>query len=109
MARTIKIEKSSGNVFADIGLPLSSEYNAKAQIAYRIYALIRENNLSQRAAAKILKIDQPKISALMNGILDGFSSDRLFRFLNALGQDVEIVIKPKLNSKRPALIKVIAG
>lgn len=109
MGRAVKVEKSSGNVFADIGLPNAEEHYAKAQIAYRIYAIIKERKLTQRKAAKILGIDQPKISALMNGHLDGFSSDRLFRFLNALDQDIEIVIKPRRSRKKPAQIRVLAA
>jgi len=67
---------------------------AKAQLAQRICEIIAERKLTQTKAASLLGIDQPKISALMRGKLDGFSADRLFRFLNALGRDVEIVIRP---------------
>jgi predicted XRE-type DNA-binding protein len=109
MARAIKVEQSSGNVYADLGITNPQEYYAKAQIAYRICAIIKQRKLTQRKAAKILKIDQPKISALMNGILDGFSSDRLFRFLNSLDQDIEIVIKPRTRLDKPAEIRVLAA
>jgi predicted XRE-type DNA-binding protein len=109
MSKAIKVEQSSGNVYADLGIPNPEEYYAKAQIAYCIHAIINKRRLTQRQAAKILKIDQPKVSALINGILDGFSSDRLFRFLNALGQDIEIVIKPKTSLKKPAVIRVLAA
>ena len=61
---------------------------------HRIFAIIAERKLAQLKASKLFGIDQPKISALMRGKLDGFSTDRLFRFLNALGSDVEIVIRP---------------
>ncbi len=109
MAKAIKIEKSSGNVYADIGISNPDEYHAKAQIAYRIYTIITERKLTQAKAAKLLKIDQPKISALMNGNLDGFSSDRLFRFLNALDHDIDILIKPKTSIRKPAKIRVLAA
>jgi predicted XRE-type DNA-binding protein len=88
------VEESSGNVFADLGLKNPDELLAKAQLVQRICDMIAERKLTQVRAARLLGIDQPKVSALMRGKLDGFSTDRLFRFLNALGSDVEIVIRP---------------
>jgi predicted XRE-type DNA-binding protein len=88
------IDPSSGNVFADLGLDDPEERLAKAELAHRICEIIAERKLSQTRAAAVLGVDQPKVSALMRGKLDGFSLDRLFRFLNALGRDVEIVIRP---------------
>jgi predicted XRE-type DNA-binding protein len=88
------IEPSSGNVFADLDLDDPGERLAKAELARRICDIIAERKLSQTRAAAVLGIDQPKVSALTRGKLDGFSIDRLFRFLNALGRDVEIVIRP---------------
>ena len=64
-------------------------------MARRISDIICQKNLTQIEAAEILSIDQPKVSALTRGKLSGFSTTRLFRFLNALGSDVEIVVKPK--------------
>jgi predicted XRE-type DNA-binding protein len=90
----VSIEESSGNVFADIGLKNPEELLAKAQLVQRIADIIAERKLTQARAAKLLGIDQPKVSALLRGKLEGFSTDRLFRFLNALGCDVEIVIRP---------------
>jgi predicted XRE-type DNA-binding protein len=90
----VVIEESSGNVFTDLGLKNPEELLAKAELVHRVCAIIAERKLTQLRAAKLLGIDQPKISALMRGKLDGFSTDRLFRFLNALGSDVEIVIRP---------------
>ena len=92
-AAPVTIEESSGNVFADLGLKDPEELLAKAELVHRICDIIAERKLTQLRAAKLLGIDQPKISALMHGKLDGFSTDRLFRFLNALGSDVEIVIR----------------
>ena len=89
----VTIEQSSGNVFADLAFKNPEEMLAKAQLAQHICDVIAERKLSQTKAASLLGIDQPKISALMRGKLDGFSTDRLFRFLNALGRDVEIVIR----------------
>jgi predicted XRE-type DNA-binding protein len=91
----IPVERSSGNVFEDIGLAQSAELLAKSEIAARIAAIIQKRGLTQAKAAEVLGIDQPSISDLVRGRLRGFSSDRLFRFLNALGQDVRIVIVPR--------------
>jgi predicted XRE-type DNA-binding protein len=90
----IGVEESSGNVFADLALKNPDDLLAKAELVRRICDIIAERKLSQTKAAAVLGIDQPKVSALLRGKLDGFSLDRLFRFLNALGRDVEIVIRP---------------
>jgi predicted XRE-type DNA-binding protein len=100
------IERSSGNVFADLNVPEPSLYLAKAMLAHEICIAIRERNLTQAKAAEILKINQPKVSALIRGNLDGFSSDRLFRFLNLLGKDIEIVIRPHTDQTQAAGIRV---
>ncbi len=102
MIEKIQGEESSGNVFADIGLPLPEERLAKADLAFRISELIRARGLTQPAAAKLLGIDQPKISRLMRGQLTGFSTERLMQFLTLLGQDVEIVVKPAFTKKQMA-------
>ncbi len=103
-----KVRHGSGNVFADLKLPDAEELNAKAQVAYRICQILEERKLTQKQAALVLGIDQPKISALLRGRLDGFSSERLFRFLNALDWDIEIVIKPVHSPKHPGSIRVLA-
>ncbi len=72
------IQRGSDNVFADLGLPNSDEVLAKAELAHKISEIISNRDLSQAEAAKILGIDQPKISALMKGKLSGFSLERLF-------------------------------
>ena len=102
------VRQGSGNVFADLDLPDAEELNAKAQIAYRICRILEERKLTQKEAAALLGIDQPKISSLRRGRLEGFSTDRLFRFLTALDRSIEIVIKPKENPKTPATIRVFA-
>jgi predicted XRE-type DNA-binding protein len=96
--KPVSIERSSGNVFADLGLKNPEELLAKAELVQRIADIIAERKLTQVRAAKLLGIDQPKVSALLQGKLRGFSTDRLFRFLNALGRDVEIVIRPAKRS-----------
>jgi predicted XRE-type DNA-binding protein len=92
MTEEIKVHSSSGNVFADLGLPNPDELLIKAELAHQISELISARQLTQTEAAEILGVDQPKISALMRGKLSGFSTERLFRFLNALGSNVEIRI-----------------
>lgn len=87
--------KSSGNVFADLGLRDGEERLAKAELARKIEQVIKRKKLTQENAAKILNVSQPKISALLNGKLAGFSMDRLLKFLMALDQDIEIRIKSK--------------
>jgi predicted XRE-type DNA-binding protein len=106
MSANDEVRKGSRNVFADLNLPDAASLNAKAQIAYRICQILEERKLTQAQAAEVLGIDQPKISALLRGRLDGFSSDRLFRFLNALDQDIEIVIKR--TEGHPGSIRILA-
>ena len=92
-----EVEPSSGNVFADLGFQNPKEELAKADLTICIAQLLTERKLSQKQAASLLGIDQPKVSALLSGKLKGFSTERLLRFINRLGQDVEIVIRPTGN------------
>jgi predicted XRE-type DNA-binding protein len=102
-----KFEKSSGNVFRDLNFPDADELLAKAELARQIGKLIKRLGLTQAEAALLLKIDQPKVSALLSGRLTAFSTERLMRFLKALGQDVRIVVRPRPRT-RAAVIKVAA-
>ena len=104
--RSKAAEKSSGNVFADLGLPNPEDRLAKAELVRRISVIISERRLTQLEAAAVLGIDQPKVSALVRGRLGGFSLERLLRFLNVLGRDVEIVVKPKPKGRRHATLSV---
>lgn len=88
MKKKIKYERSSGNVFADLGRPNPEERLAKAEVARKITDAIKKKRLTQQAAAEILDIGQSKVSALLSGNLRSFSLERLFRFLNALGTSV---------------------
>jgi len=108
MTEGIVVEESSGNVFADLGLPNPEERLAKAHLAFRIGAAIRGRRLTQARAARILKIDQPKVSRLLRGQLSGFSTERLMQFLTLLGRDIEIVVKPAGGSRRRGQLRVIA-
>jgi len=97
----------SGNVFADLALTNAEERLAKAELAHQICSLIGSAKLTQAEAARRMGIDQPKVSALLRGRLKDFSTDRLFRFLNALGRDVFITTRPAQSRYRPQ-IRVIA-
>ena len=105
-AKTSSIIRSSGNVFADLGVPQPDEKDARVRLAFAINQIIRSRQLSQMAAARLLDVSQPKISALRNYQLEGFSIERLMRFLNSLGHDVDIVIRKKPRSRRAARIGV---
>lgn len=89
-----KITGSSGNVFADLGLPDAEECLLKAELARQISGIMKRKNLKQKDAADLLGIDQPKISALSCGKLTGFSIERLLRFFVILNHDIFITIKP---------------
>jgi predicted XRE-type DNA-binding protein len=103
-ARALKREPSTGNVFADLGVAEPSEHLIKAGLVVRIDRIIRERKLTQAAAAELMGIDQPKVSAMLAGQFRGYSVERLMRFLVALGHDVEIVVKPK--KRRAAELRV---
>ena len=102
-----RIERGSGNVFEDLGLPDADALLAKSELVSRICDIIVKRGLTQAQAAELLGVNQPKVSALMGGNLDGFSSDRLFRFLNSLGSDIEIAIKPRARSSKRPSIRVV--
>ena len=97
---------SSGNVFADLGLPKPDDLLAKAELAVKIIAVIQRRRLTQNQAAVLLGIDQPKVSALKQGRLSGFSIERLMRFLLMLGHDIEIAVKEKARSRSVARLRV---
>lgn len=90
-----KIVAGSDNVFADLGFPDAVERQTKTRLALAISEIIRARRLRQVEAARILGIPQPKVSALVNYRLDGFSVERLMQFLTSLDQDVEIMIRPR--------------
>jgi predicted XRE-type DNA-binding protein len=102
----ISVTPGSGNVFADIGLPEPEAELTKAQLASHIRQLIKRQRLTQAAAAALMGIDQPKVSALIHGRLANFSSERLMRLLTALGQDVDITIRDKPRNRAHGRIRV---
>jgi predicted XRE-type DNA-binding protein len=102
-----QITIGSDNIFADLGLENAEEMLIKAKLARQIYICITERQLSQIEAAKILGIDQPKVSNLINGKLAAFSIERLFRFLNAFDRDIEITIKTKSSEHDSAKVIIL--
>ena len=92
--KPIRFEKSGGNVFADLGLPHPDQELLKARLTLQIYRLIKERGLTQMEAGEILGIQQPRVSALMRNRAGTFSVERLMDFLTALGQDVQIIVRP---------------
>jgi len=89
-----KVTKSSGNVYADLGLKNPDEHALKAELVRQIAAVMKGQELTQTAAARRLGIEQPDVSKLLRGHFRQFSVERLMRFLVALGHDVEIVVSP---------------
>lgn len=100
---------STGNVFADLGVDAPEEALAKAELTAKIAQIVQAKGLTQAAAANILGIDQPKVSALLRGKLSGFSTERLIKFLNALGQDVEIVLRERPRAKGRGHLQVLVS
>jgi predicted XRE-type DNA-binding protein len=100
-----KVTRSSGNVFADMGLPDAIELDTKARLGAAINLIVERKRLTQVEVATALGVNQPKVSALLHFKLEGFSVERLMNFLVALGQDVEIVVKekPRFRSARIAV------
>jgi predicted XRE-type DNA-binding protein len=88
------VSKGSGNVFADLGLPNPKQELMKARLTLQIYRIVTDRDLTQREIGEIIGIPQPHVSALLRNRPGNFSVGRLLDFLTALGQDVEIKVKP---------------
>ena len=99
---------SSGNVFADMGLPDAEELDTKVRLGAALCQIVRRRGLTQAEVSSMLGINQPKVSALLNYKFEGFSIERLMRFLVSLGHDVEISVKARPRS-RSARIAVKAA
>ena len=91
----VKVEPSSGNIFADLGFPDAEEHLLKAELMVRIEQLIEKKGWTQAQAAERMKLDQPRVSRLLRGHFRGFSVDRLLTILNRLGHSVEVRISAK--------------
>ena len=103
------ITRGTGNVFADLSYADAEERQTKLRLAHSINCVILCRRLTQATAAERLRVNQPKVSALANFKLDGFSVERLMTFLTALDQDVEIVIRNKPRSRPAGRISVVAA
>jgi predicted XRE-type DNA-binding protein len=108
-AKARDISRGSSNVFADLGFPDAEARQTRLRLAYALNTILDEQRLMQTAAVAPLGLNQPKLSALRNYKLEGFSVERLMTLLNALDQDVEIVIRAKPRSRAAARISVVAG
>ncbi len=100
MAKLPAFEKSSGNIFADLGLPNSDELMLKAQIVTEIARLLKIKKLTQAEAAALSGVAQPDLSNLLRGKFRGFSIERLMLMLTSFGRDVEVVVRPTARSKK---------
>lgn len=99
-------EIGSDNVFADLGFENAEEELLKSDLTAEISSLIKKKKLTQNQAAKILGVDQPRVSSLLRGRFDLFSIEMLMRFLTDLGQDIQIVVKPKPRHRKQAHLSV---
>lgn len=106
-AKGPKVQVSSGNVFADLGLKDSEERLLKADLATRIAQIIERKGWTQAQTAQRTALDQPKVSKLLRGQLSGFSADRLFAILNRLGHSVEVRISAKEKPPEKAHTRVM--
>src|ERR1700719_3555012 len=100
-------EKSSGNVFTDLGLPNSKQELLKAKLTVQIYKLLKERGLTQSKAAELLGTTQAQVSALMRCRPVSVSVGRLMEFLTILGQDVEVTLKPSRSSNTGQMSVVV--
>jgi predicted XRE-type DNA-binding protein len=107
--RDITVERSSGNVFQDLELPEAEERLAKAMLSREFSRIVEEHGLTQTEAAEVLGAAQPDVSNIMRGRLSGYTLERLARYLNALGQDVEIRVRPKPDGEKRGRLRVSVG
>ena len=105
----MKITKSSGNVYADIGAAQPEAMLAKAQLAQRVGSIIAARKLTQRAAAEIIGVPQPKLSNILRGQFRGVSEAKLMDCLLRLGNDVQIVVKPARRKASVGSLSVAFG
>ena len=105
----MRITRGTKNVFEDLGYPDATERHAKLRLAYALNQVLEQQDLTQTAAAQLLGLTQPKVSALRHYKLAGFSVERLMTLLTVLDRDVEIVIRKKPRSRGAARISVIAA
>ena len=103
----VKIEESSGNVYADLGFPDAEEMLVKAQLAVNIGRIIKRRKLAQKEAAAMMGLSQGRVSDMLRGRFRGISEAKMLDCLTALGNDVEIRVKPIRRRKTPGKINVV--
>jgi predicted XRE-type DNA-binding protein len=105
----ISFEKSSGNVFPDIGFTPgeAAELTAKSSMISAIKDTIEQRKLTQQQAAQLCGTDQPTLSKVFRGRMESVTIDRLASWLNALGRDVEIIVRPSPRTRRQGRLRVI--
>lgn len=108
-ADPVAITRGTTNVFEDLGYPDAAERQAKLRLAYALNQVLAQQGLTQTAAARLLGLTQPKVSALRHYKLAGFSVERLMTLLTVLDRDVDIVIRKKPRSRSTARISVVAA
>ena len=104
---SIKIEKSSGNVYADIGTRDPEAMLMKAQLVIKIDEIVKRKGLTQMEAGQLLGLPQPKVSALLRGNFRGISERRLMDCLTRLGSDVQVVVKPATRNRQSGKLSVV--
>jgi predicted XRE-type DNA-binding protein len=107
MSQKRRHETGSGNVFKDIGVPNAEEHLVKAQLVFKIHTILKKRGLRQVQAADLFGVRQPDVSKMLRGDFRQFSVERLLRFLVALDQDVEIVVKPHRSRNDAAAMQVV--
>lgn len=103
----IDIEKSTGNVYADLGLPDAEEMQVKAQLAAKISEIIKRRKWTQQVASEVLGMTQSKLSLMLRGQFRGISEAKMLDCLTLLGRDIHIVIGPARRKKTPGRVDVV--
>lgn len=103
----IKIEESTGNVYADLGRTDANEMQVKAQLATKIGSIIKARHLTQVEAAELLGLSQPKVSDMLRGKFRGISEARMMDCLSRLGRDVQIVVKQAPRTRKAGRVEVV--
>ena len=106
MRRKKGYETQARNVFKDIGIPNAEEHLVKAQLVFKIDAIMKKRRLKQVETAELFGVRQPDVSKMLRGEFRQFSVERLLRFLVALDQDVEIVVKPHHDKRNAPALQV---
>ena len=105
----MKIEKSGGNVYADLGVADSDEMLVKAKLAAKIGEILATRHLTQTDAAQVLGMSQPKLSTMLRGHFRGVSEAKMIDCLTRLGRNVSIVIGRQRTRNAAGRVDVISA